>query len=528
MERKFDFLVIGSGIAGLSYALKVADYGSVCVISKTKVDETNTRYAQGGIASVTSEPDNFQKHIEDTLNAGSYLNKRKVVELVVKEGPAQIKQLLQWGTNFDKTETGVFELAREGGHSEHRILHHKDNTGLEIQNSLIRNVKLHPNIEVYDYCFAIDLITQHNLGQVVTRYDTQTTCFGAYVVNLRDHKISTILAKTTLLATGGSGNLYQTTTNPAIATGDGVALVYRAKGVVENMEFVQFHPTALYNPSDSPSFLISEAVRGFGGILKTIEGEPFMKKYDYRESLAPRDIVARAIDTEMKTHGRDYVCLDCRHIDQVKFRKHFPTICKKLDSIGIDPGKEMIPVLFAAHYQCGGVRTNLNGESSIINLFAAGEVASTGLHGGNRLASNSLLEAVVFADRAAKSAAERIDSIKFQEGIPLWNDDGTTHPEEMVLITQNYREMRQIMTNYVGIVRSDLRLERALLRLGIIYKETEELYKKSKITQPICELRNLINVGYLIIKMAIRRKESRGLHYTIDYPPCENDVNTEK
>lgn len=523
MERKFDFLVIGSGIAGLSYALKVADFGSVCVISKTKVDETNTRYAQGGIAAVTYEPDNFHKHIEDTLNAGAYLNKREVVELVVKEGPGQIEQLLKWGTNFDKTDSGVFELAREGGHSEYRILHHKDNTGLEIQNSLIRNVKMHPNIEVYDHVFAIDLITQHHFGELVTRYDNKTTCFGAYVVNLNNHKISTILAKTTLLATGGSGNLYQTTTNPAIATGDGVAMVYRAKGVVENMEFVQFHPTALYNPSDSPSFLISEAVRGFGGILKTIDGEPFMEKYDHRGSLAPRDIVARAIDTEMKTHGHDYVCLDCRHIDQDKFREHFPTICKKLDSIGVDPGRDMIPVVFAAHYQCGGVRTNLNGESSIKNLFAVGEVASTGLHGGNRLASNSLLEAVVFADRAAKEAAQRVGTLTFQDGIPPWNDEGTTHPEEMVLIMQNYREMRQIMTNYVGIVRSDLRLERALLRLGIIYRETEELYKKSKITKTICELRNLINVGYLIIKMAHRRKESRGLHYTIDYPPSASD-----
>lgn len=519
MERKFDFLVIGSGIAGLSFALKVADRGSVCVISKTKIEETNTRYAQGGIAAVTYEPDNFQKHIEDTLNAGSYLNKREVVEMVVKEGPKQIDQLLQWGTNFDKTEEGEFELAREGGHSEHRILHHKDNTGLEIQNSLIRNARNHPNIEIYDHHFAIDVITQHHLGKIVTRYDDETTCYGAYVVNLTNNKIFSFLAKTTLIATGGSGNLYQTTTNPSIATGDGVALVYRGKGIIENMEFVQFHPTALYNLKDNPSFLISEAVRGFGGILKTINGEAFMEKYDERGSLAPRDIVARAIDNEMKIHGHDYVCLDCRHLDQLQFRQHFPTICNKLDSIGVDPSTDMVPVLFAAHYQCGGVKVDLNGESSIHNLFAAGEVASTGLHGGNRLASNSLLEAVVFADRAAKASLERIDSISFQDGIPPWNDHGTTHPEEMVLITQNYREMRQIMTNYVGIVRSDLRLNRALLRLGVIYRETEDLYKKSKISQTLCELRNLINVGYLVIKMAQRRKESRGLHYTIDYPP---------
>ncbi|MDA3865495.1 MAG: L-aspartate oxidase [Salinivirgaceae bacterium] len=521
MELKYDFLVIGSGIAGLSFALKVADHGSVCVLSKTRIEETNTRYAQGGIAAVTYEPDNFEKHIEDTLNAGSYINKREIVEMVVHEGPQQIEQLLQWGTRFDKTDSGEFELAKEGGHTEKRILHHKDNTGLEIQNSLVRNAHAHPNITILDHYFAIDLITQHHLGRIVTRYDEDTTCFGAYAINLKNQVLHTILAKTTLLATGGTGNLYQTTTNPEIATGDGVAMVYRAKGVVENMEFVQFHPTALYNPGENPSFLISEAVRGFGAVLRNQNGEAFMDKYDSRGSLAPRDIVARAIDTEMKIHGHDYVELDCRHLDQESLFNHFPNIYKKIKTLGINPAEDPIPVLFAAHYQCGGVKVNMHGESSIKNLYAVGEVASTGLHGGNRLASNSLLEAVVFADRAAKDAIARIGSVNYQENIPAWNDEGTTHPEEMILITQNYREMRQIMTNYVGIVRSDMRLHRALLRLGIIYRETEDLYKKSKISQTLCELRNLINIGYLVIKMALRRKESRGLHYNLDYPPGE-------
>jgi L-aspartate oxidase len=518
MELKFDFLVVGSGIAGLSFALKVAEHGKVCVLSKTKIDETNTRYAQGGIAAVTYEPDNFEKHIEDTLNAGSYLNSREVVEMVVKEGPDQIKQLLDWGANFDKNEQGEFDLGREGGHTERRILHHKDNTGAEIQDALIQQLHNHVNISVLDHHFAIDLITQHHLGKNVTRHDKDIECYGAYTVDLVSGKPMTILAKATLVATGGSGNLYHTTTNPPIATGDGVAMVYRAKGIVENMEFVQFHPTALFNPGERPAFLITEALRGFGAILRTSDGVAFMDKYDERGSLAPRDIVARAIDNEMKTRGEEFVYLDCRHLDQTELYSHFPNICDKVKGLGIDTKEQMIPVLFAAHYQCGGVKVNKDGQSSINYLYAVGEVSSTGLHGANRLASNSLLEAVVYANNAANHAIENIHGRNFQEGIPVWNDEGTTHPEEMVLITQNFKEMQQIMSNYVGIVRSNLRLERALSRLEIIYKETEELYKKSKVSRKLCELRNLINVGYLIIKMAQKRKNSIGLHYTIDYP----------
>lgn len=519
MELKYDFLVVGSGIAGLSFALKVADYGTVCVLSKTKISETNTRYAQGGIAAVTYKPDNYEKHMEDTMNAGNFLNDRQVVEMVVSQGPKQIQQLLSWGANFDKTQGGKFDLAKEGGHSEHRVLHHKDNTGNEIQNTLIRRVTEHKNITVLDHHFAIDIITQHHLGKIVTRYDKDIECFGAYVMNLNTKELMTVLSKVTMIATGGSGNLYHTTTNPSIATGDGIAMVYRAKGLVKHMEFMQFHPTALYNPGENPAFLITEALRGFGAVLKISDGKTFMEKYDERGSLAPRDIVARAIDTEMKTRGDDFVYLDCRHLDKKELYNHFPNICEKVKSLGIDPHKEMIPVLFAAHYQCGGIKVDINGETSINYLYAAGEVASTGLHGANRLASNSLLEAVVYADNAARHAVKRIDSRGFQQNIPIWNDEGTTHPEEMVLITQNFKEMQQIMSNYVGIVRSDLRLNRALTRLEIIYKETEDLYRKSKISLKLCELRNLINVGYLIIKMAQRRKESRGLHYNLDYPP---------
>jgi L-aspartate oxidase len=518
MELKFDFLVIGSGIAGLSFALKVAEHGTVCVLNKTKMNETNTRYAQGGIAAVTYEPDNFQKHIEDTLNAGSYLNDREIVKMVVEEGPDQIKQLLNWGTKFDIKDDGYFDLGREGGHTEHRILHHKDNTGEAIQDALLKQLQIHENITVLDHHFAIDLITQHHLGEIVTRHRDDIECYGAYVLDLNSGKPMTILSKTTLVATGGSGNLYQTTTNPPIATGDGIAMVYRAKGIVENMEFVQFHPTALYNPGENPAFLITEALRGFGAILRTADGVAFMDKYDERGSLAPRDIVARAIDNEMKTRGDDYVFLDCKHLDQKDLYVHFPNICEKVKTLGIDTKHEMIPVLFAAHYQCGGVKVNRNGQSSILNLYAVGEVSSTGLHGANRLASNSLLEAIVYANNAAIHAIQQVQSTSFQKGIPLWNDEGTTHPEEMVLITQNFKEMQQIMSNYVGIVRSNLRLERALNRLEIIYRETEELYKKSKVSRKLCELRNLINVGYLIIKMAQKRKNSIGLHYSIDYP----------
>lgn len=524
MKKYFDFLVIGSGLAGLSFALKVAHKGKVVILTKTKLNETNTSYAQGGIAAVFSEQDNFEKHVQDTLIAGAGLCNEDVVRMVVEEGPKQIKELINWGTNFDKEENGNFDLAREGGHSEKRILHHKDQTGAEIQRALSEHVKNHPNIEIYEDHFAVDLITQHHLGKLVKRRFTDIECYGAYVLDIKTQKVFTFLSKVTLIATGGTGNLYSVTTNPQIATGDGIAMVYRAKGTVENMEFVQFHPTSLYNPGERPSFLVTEALRGFGGILKTIDGKEFMQKYDRRGSLAPRDIVARAIDNEMKIRGDDYVHLDCRHIESNALKKHFPNIDQKCKKLGIDITKDPIPVVPAAHYLCGGIKVDTNGCTWINRLYAAGETASSGLHGANRLASNSLIEAIVYADKAAKHALKKIETVNQKVEIPDWNDQGVKHPEEMVLITQNYKEMQQIFSVYVSIVRSNIRLKRALDRLEIIYKETEELYRKSTLSVKLCELRNLINVGYLIIKMASRREESVGLHYTLDYPPEDNNV----
>jgi L-aspartate oxidase len=522
MKREVDFLVIGSGLAGLSFALKVADVGKVCIVTKGKLDESNTRYAQGGIASVTYEPDNFRKHISDTLISGDGLCDEKIVQMVVTEAPKQIEQLIQWGAQFDKKPDGTFDLAKEGGHSEHRILHHKDITGYEIERALCEKIRNHPNIEILENYYAVDLITQHHLGKLIKRYHSDIECYGAYIINFESRKVKTLLAKVTVMATGGCGHIYQTTCNPVIATGDGVSMVYRAKGIIDNMEFIQFHPTTLYNPNEKPSFLITEAMRGYGAVLKNMSGKEFMYKYDPRGSLATRDIVARAIDSEMKTTGDDYVYLDATHLESKGLISHFPNIYEKCKSIGIDITRDMIPVVPGAHFQCGGIRVDENGVSSINRLYALGETSCTGLHGANRLASNSLIEAIVFADKAAEHVKDKFKHYAIPENIPDWNDEGTTHTEEMILITQNFKEMQQIMSNYVGIVRSNLRLKRAMDRLEIIFEETEELYKKSILTQKLCELRNMINVGYLIIKSAQARKESLGLHYTIDYPKRRN------
>ena len=519
MVKKFDFLVIGSGIAGMSFALKVANKGTVALICKSSLEEANTYFAQGGVASVTNMlVDNFDKHIEDTMIAGDWISDREAVEKVVREAPAQIQELIDWGVDFDKNEKGEFDLHREGGHSEFRILHHKDNTGAEIQDSLIAAVKKHPNITVVENHFAIEILTQHHLGKTVTRQTPDIKCYGAYILDPTTGNVDTYLAKVTLMATGGVGAIYQTTTNPLVATGDGIAMVYRAKGTVKDMEFVQFHPTALFNPGDRPSFLITEAMRGYGGILRTMDGKEFMQKYDARLSLAPRDIVARAIDNEMKNRGDDHVFLDVTHKDPEETKHHFPNIYEKCLSLGIDITKEYIPVAPAAHYLCGGIKVDLNSQASIERLYAVGECACTGLHGGNRLASNSLIEAVVYADAAAKHSLQHIDKYDFNTDIPEWNAEGTHESEEMVLITQSMKEVNQIMGAYVGIVRSDLRLKRAWVRLDQIYEETEDLFKRSVATKEICELRNMINVGYLIMRQAMERKESRGLHYTIDYP----------
>ena len=518
MNLETDYLVIGSGAAGLSFALKAAEHSHVIVVTKGEMNECNTNYAQGGICCVTYEPDTFQKHIDDTMVCGGGICDMQAVELVVTRAPQLMKDLVQWGTRFDKTREGRYELAREGGHSEYRILHHKDETGAEIERTLISQVKSHRNIEVLEYHFAIDLLTQHHLGQLVTRHTEGIECYGAYVMDLKRGRIKTILSRVTVIATGGVGNVYNVTTNPGVATGDGIAMAHRAKAVIENMEFIQFHPTALYNPGERPSFLISEALRGFGAILKTQDGKEFMQKYHPMGSLAPRDVVARSIDNEMKVRGDDYVFLDITHRDPKETVSHFPNIYRKCLSIGIDITKEMIPVAPAAHSCCGGVKVDLNGETSIRRLYALGETSCTGLHGANRLASNSLTEAVVYADQAARHSAAHLHEYGLQKGIPAWNADGTTATEEMVLITQNAKEMQQIMSNYVGIVRSNLRLERALRRLEIIFKENEELYLKSTPTKELCELRNMIDVGYLIIKQAQAMKRSIGLHYSLDYP----------
>lgn len=526
MVYKYDYLVIGSGIAGMSYALKVAATGKVALICKTNLEEANTYFAQGGVASVTNlEVDNFDKHIEDTMIAGDWLSDRAAVEKVVKGAPEQIRQLIEWGVKFDKNERGEFDLHREGGHSEFRILHHADNTGAEIQDSLIRALQEHPNIDVFENHFAVEIITQHHLGKIVTRRTPDITCYGAYILNLATNKVDTFLSKVTVMATGGIGQVYTTTTNPPVATGDGIAMVYRAKGTVKDMEFIQFHPTALYHPGDRPSFLITEAMRGYGAVLRTLDGKEFMHKYDKRLSLAPRDIVARAIDNEMKLRGDDHVYLDVTHKDAEGTKRHFPNIYAKCLSLGIDITKDYIPVAPAAHYLCGGIKVDLNACSSIQRLYAVGECSCTGLHGGNRLASNSLIEAVVYADAAARHSMDNIGHYSFREDVPEWNDEGTQHNEEMVLITQSLKEVNQIMSTYVGIVRSNLRLDRAWNRLDILYEETERLFKQSKASKEICELRNLINVGYLIMRQAKERHESRGLHYSIDYPPVKNKNN---
>lgn len=517
MQQKVDFLIIGSGIAGLSYALKVADHGSVCIVTKSNEDESNTKYAQGGIAAVWNDKDTIEKHIQDTLIAGGGLCDEETVRIVVTEGTERVKELIELGANFDKNKTGDYDLAKEGGHSEHRILHFKDITGYEIERALIAQVSKHKNITVLDHHYAIDIITQHHLGEVVTSQSKNINCFGAYILDIKTQKIEAVLSKITLMATGGAGHVYATTTNPTIATGDGIAMVYRAKGRVHDMEFVQFHPTSLYNPGEHPSFLITEAIRGFGAVLKTMDGKEFMQKYDERLSLAPRDIVARAIDNELKTRGEDYVYLDCRHLDRKAFIEHFPNIYEKCMKLGIDPFIKMIPVIPAMHYLCGGIYVNKEAQSTLNNLFAVGECACTGLHGANRLASNSLLEAVVFAHRAAKKGIETLGQIKFKERIPNWDAEGTENAEEMILITQSQREVQQIMSNYVGIVRSELRLKRAFDRLEIIYKENEALYEKTTVSQKLCELRNLICIGYLVIKHSIKRKESVGLHYMVNY-----------
>lgn len=520
----YDFIVIGSGIAGLSYTVKVAQHFEdlqipvkIALITKTVAEETNTKYAQGGIAAVWDTDDSFAKHIQDTLVAGDFISDPEVVEMVVREAPERLRELIAYGTDFDRKADGTFDLVKEGGHSDKRILHYKDSTGNEIERALLAKVKSFKSVDFFTHYFAVDLITQHHLGEKVTKDTPNKQCYGVYVLNKKTQHVETFLGKTTLLATGGIGQVYQSTTNPTIATGDGIAMAYRAKGFVEGMEFIQFHPTALYNPGHKPSFLISEAVRGHGGILKNQDGSTFMERYDDRLSLAPRDVVARAIDSEMKKHGTDHVYLDTRHIPKEEILQHFPMIYAHcLNELGLDMSTEMIPVVPAQHYLCGGIIVDHYGQSNIENLYAAGECSHTGLHGANRLASNSLLEAIVYAHNAFEKSVSQFGTQVMPSDIPDWNDEGTRHPEELVLVTEMARELESIMSNYVGIVRTDRRLKRAYDRLELIYLEHEELYKQSRITVPLCELRNMINVAYLIIKHARAQRSNKGLHYNID------------
>lgn len=517
-----DFLVIGSGIAGLTFAVKTAQRfpdKTVTILTKAFADETNTKYAQGGIAVVNDDiNDSYEKHIQDTLIAGDGLCNEAIVHAVVTEGRQRVEEIINWGTQFDKNEEGEYLRGKEGGHSEFRILHHKDITGWEIERALLAEAAKYTNITVNNHWFVADIITQHHLGYLVSKSTQDIECYGVYVLNMHTGVIEKLLAKATFMATGGCGQVYRTTTNPKIASGDGIAMVYRAKGRIENMEFIQFHPTALYEPGVSPSFLITEAVRGDGGILRNKDGEAFMERYDARKDLAPRDIVARAIDSEMKRTGTESVYLDCRHMDKDKFLHHFPNIYERCLQSGIDVFSHMIPVAPAAHYCCGGIKVDEYGRTSIRNLYACGECASTGLHGANRLASNSLLEALVFAHRCYEDIATKIQELNWQEGIPEWDAEGTTEPKEMILITQSLKELQSVMSDYVGIVRNNVRLERAMRRLDLLHEETERLYEATTLSPQLGELRNLITIGYLIVKGAQFRKESRGLHYNTDYP----------
>lgn len=524
MTHRFDFLVLGSGIAGLFYALKVAPHGSVAIITKKQRAESNTNYAQGGIAAVVSALDSFESHSRDTLATGGGLCHREAVEILVKEGPERLRELIEFGVEFTRKETGELDLGREGGHSVNRIVHARDLTGREIERALVAQATAHPNISIFENHIAIELITEHHVlpRREVDRRNIH--CWGAYVLNEPQHRVETFLAKVTLLATGGLGQVYLHTTNPLIATGDGVAMAYRAGATIANMEFVQFHPTTLYD-SGTPAFLISEAVRGFGGILRTQDGEEFMQKYDPRKSLAPRDIVAYAIDTELKRRGEDYVLLDLRHLPAEQTIEKFPHIYQTcLTKYKLDITKELIPVVPAAHYSCGGVVTDTEGRTSIHGLFASGEVSMTGVHGANRLASNSLLEGLVFSHRAAEVARQCLKNLSATfPTIQDWDDSGTFNSEEWVLIAHNRREIQQIMWDYVGIVRSNLRLDRALRRMKLIQDEVETFYKKTKVTEGLIELRNLAQCAMLIIHCAMKRKESRGLHVTTDYRERNDD-----
>ena len=511
--KQVDFLVIGGGIAGLTYALKVAGHGSVAILFKKDPRASSTLWAQGGIAAVHQPEDSFELHVEDTLECGGGLCKRDIVELVVREGPQRVQELIDLGASFDREHSGDFHLHREGGHSRRRIFHAGDATGSEIQRALLHAVEQHPNIELLTNSNAIDLITTHKLKQGLGQ---SSKVLGAYVLR-QDGEIEVVLADKVLVATGGAGKIYLYTSNPDVATGDGIAMCYRAGARVANMEFFQFHPTCLYHPQ-AKSYLLSEAMRGEGAQLLRINGEPFMERYHPMRELAPRDVVARAIDHEMKIHGDDYVLLDISHREPQFVKDHFPTIYQRCLSYGFDITKAPVPVVPAAHYLCGGVVSDEVGRTDIVDLYVAGECACTGLHGANRLASNSLLEGVVFGHRAALHSIENRRKHHVLSAPPPWDPGNAVDSDEQVVITQNWDEIRRTMWNYVGIVRTTKRLERALHRLDLIRREIQEYYHRCIVTSDLLELRNLSLVAELVVRCAMQRKESRGLHYTLDYP----------